>query len=325
MAEAARDLYAILGVARDVDAEALRTAYRKLARKYHPDVNPGDKSAEERFKEISRAYDVLSDAEKRRNYDEFGEVSLEAGFDAKRAREAKERFEARFGRGGGAGFEPPGAESFHFDDLDDLLGRFYRGRGEQGASFRMRGADVAAGLELDFLDALSGGTHSLTLQREGQDGRLTSENLTVRIPPGVRDGGRIRLPGRGGAGLGGGPAGDLWVRLRVRPHPVFSRDGDDLHMRVPISVREAVLGAKIEVPLPDGRATVSVPAGSDSGRKLRLRGKGAPDPETGKPGDLYVTVEIRVPRGLDDAERQRLDELLKPHDDGEELRKGLFR
>ncbi|HEX5067644.1 MAG TPA: DnaJ C-terminal domain-containing protein [Myxococcota bacterium] len=324
MAEPARDLYAILGVARDVDADALRAAYRKLARKYHPDVNPGDKSAEEQFKEISRAYDVLSDAEKRRNYDEFGEVSLEAGFDAKRAREAKERFEARFGRGGGAGFEPPGGESFHFDDLDDLLGRFYGGRGGE-RSFRMRGADAAAGLELDFLDALRGGTHSLTLQREGPDGQLRSENLTVRIRPGVRDGGRIRIPGRGGAGIGGGPSGDLWVRLHVRPHPVFSREGDDLHMRVPISVREAVLGAKIEVPLPEGRATVSVPAGTDSGRKLRLRGKGAPDPESGTPGDLYVTVEIRVPRGLDEAERKRLDELLASHDEGETLRKGLFR
>jgi DnaJ-class molecular chaperone len=324
MAEDTRDLYAVLGVARDVDADALRAAYRKLARKYHPDVNPGDKSAEERFKEISRAYDVLSDAEKRRNYDEFGEVSLEAGFDAKRAREAKERFEARFGRGGGPGFEPPGAESFHFDDLDDLLGRFYGGRGGE-RSFRMRGADAAASLELDFLDALRGGTHSLTLQREGAAGGLATENLTVRIRPGVRDGGRIRIPGRGGAGVGGGPAGDLWVRLRVRPHPVFSREGDDLHMRVPISVREAVNGAKIEVPLPDGRATVSVPAGTDSGRKLRLRGKGAPDPETGTPGDLYVTVEIRVPRGLDEAERKRLDELLATHDDGEDLRKGLFR
>jgi DnaJ-class molecular chaperone len=324
MAEPARDLYAILGVARDVDADALRASYRKLARKYHPDVNPGDKSAEEQFKEISRAYDVLSDPEKRRNYDEFGEVSLEAGFDAKRAREAKERFEARFGRGGGAGFEPPGGESFHFDDLDDLLGRFYGGRGGE-RSFRMRGADATAGLELDFLDALRGGTHSLTLQREGPDGQLRSENLTVRIRPGVRDGGRIRIPGRGGAGIGGGPAGDLWVRLHVRPHPVFSREGDDLHMRVPISVREAVLGAKIEVPLPEGRATVSVPAGTDSGRKLRLRGKGAPDPESGTPGDLYVTVEIRVPRGLDEAERKRLDELLASHDEGEALRKGLFR
>ena len=327
MAERARDLYQILGVARDVDADALRTAYRKLARQYHPDVNPGDKTAEDRFKEISRAYDVLSDPEKRRNYDEFGEVSLEGGFDAKRAREAKERFEARFGRGGEPGdFTPPGAEGFHFDDLDDLFGRFAGGRGGRGeASFRMRGPDVEGSLELDLLDALRGGPHTLTLSREGPDGDMKSETITVRIPAGARDGGRIRIPGRGAPGFGGGPPGDLWVRLRVRPHPVFTREGDDLHMRVPISVREALLGAKIEVPLPEGRATVSVPAGSDSGRKLRLRGKGARDPETGQAGDLYVTVEIRVPRGLDDATRNRLDELLAPHDDGESLRKGLFR
>ena len=127
-----QDLYAILGVARDCDAERLRSAYRKLARQYHPAVNPGDKSAEDHFKEISRAYDVLSDAEKRRNYDEFGEVSLEAGFDATRAREAKERFEARFGGGRPGGFAPPGAESFEFGDLDDLLGRIFRSRGGEG-------------------------------------------------------------------------------------------------------------------------------------------------------------------------------------------------
>lgn len=321
---APRDLYQILGVARDVDADTLRGAYRKLARQYHPDVNPGDKSAEERFKEISHAYDVLSDSEKRRNYDEFGEVSLEAGFDAKRAREAKERFEARFGRGAGGGFRPPGAEGFHFGDLDDLLGRYFGGRGEE-AGFRMRGSDLVAELELEFLDALRGGTHTLSLTREGADGKLATDTLTVRIPAGARDGGRIRIPGRGAPGLGGGPAGDLWVRIRVRPHPVFTREGDDLHMSVPITVREAVLGAKVEVPLPDGRATVTVPAGSDSGRKLRLRGKGARDPETGRAGDLYVTVEIRVPRDLDDAAKRRLDELLSPQEDGEKLRKGLFR
>jgi DnaJ-class molecular chaperone len=320
---APRDLYAILGVPRDSDADALRSAYRKLARQYHPDVNPGDKSAEERFKEISRAYDVLSDVEKRRNYDEFGEISLEAGFDATRAREARERFGARFGRGDqSGGFVPPGAENFHFGDLDDLLGRFFRGRGEQG-DFRTRGSDVAASLELDFLDALRGGTQTLVFAR-APGGEGAPEKLTVRIPPGVRDGGRIRLPGRGAPGIGGGPAGDLWVRIRVRPHPVFTREGDDLHLRVPISVREAVLGAKIEVPLPEGRATVSVPAGTDSGRKLRLRGKGARDPETGTAGDLYVVIEIRAPRGLDEATQRQLGELLSPHEEPD-LRKDLFR
>ena len=171
MAEPAkRDLYAILGVARDSDADALRSAYRKLARQYHPDVNPGDKAAEDRFKEISHAYDVLSDAEKRRNYDEFGEVSLEAGFDAKHAREARERFESRFGRGAqSGGFTPPGAESFEFGDLDDLLGRYFRSRGEE-ADFRARGSDVAASLELDLLDALRGGTQTLVFASPNASG-----------------------------------------------------------------------------------------------------------------------------------------------------------
>jgi DnaJ-class molecular chaperone len=323
MAEPAkRDLYAILGVARDSEADALRSAYRKLARQFHPDVNPGDKAAEDRFKEISRAYDVLSDPEKRRNYDEFGEVSLEAGFDATHAREARDRFESRFGRGAqSGGFTPPGAESFEFGDLDDLLGRYFRSRGEE-ADFRARGSDVAAQLALELLDALRGGTQTLVFA--SPDGGGAPEKITVRIPPGVRDGGRIRIPGRGRPGLGGGPAGDLWVRIRVRPHPVFTREGDDLHLRVPISVREAVLGAKIEVPLPEGRATVSVPAGTDSGRKLRLRGKGARDPETGTAGDLYVDIEIRVPRGLDEAAQKQLAELLGPQDDPE-LRKDLFK
>jgi curved DNA-binding protein len=327
MAERARDLYEVLGVARDADADAMRASYRKLARKYHPDVNPGDKAAEEKFKELSRAYDVLSDPEKRRNYDEFGEVSLEGGFDAKRAREAKERFEARFGRGGGRGFEgfeTQGGEGFEFGDLEDLFGRYFRNRGGEGGGVRMRGADLVSDLELDLLDALRGGTQSLRLAREGPDGRVKEETLNVRIPPGVRDGGRLRIPGRGGAGVGGAPAGDLWVRFHVRPHPVFARDGDDLTIRVPISVSEAVLGAKIEVPLPEGRATVTVPPGTDSGRKLRLRGKGARDPETGNAGDLYVDVEIRVPRQLDDAAKQKLQELLGA-EDGAELRKDLFR
>jgi len=322
MAEAAgRDLYSILGVPRDCDPDTLRSAYRKLARQYHPDVNPGDQSAEDRFKEISQAYDVLSDAEKRRNYDEFGEVALEAGFDATRAREAKERFDARFGqRGPGGGFATPGAESFQFGDLDDLLGRFFRGRGGEG-ELRTRGSDVVASLELDLLDALRGGTQTLVFAAAGAG---APEKLTVRIPPGVRDGGRIRIPGRGAPGVGGGPAGDLWVRIRVRPHPVFTREGDDLYLRVPISVREATLGAKIEVPLPEGRATVTVPPGSDSGRKLRLRGKGARDPETGQAGDLYAEIEIRAPRGLDETEKKRLDELLSSHEDPD-LRKDLFR
>jgi len=315
-----RDLYEVLGVARDSDADALRTAYRKLARKYHPDVNPGDAAAEEQFKAVSAAYAVLSDPEKRRNYDEFGHVSLESGFDAEAARKAREAFGARFGTAGADG----SSEEFQFGDVDDLLGRLF-GREQAGPRggggrrpFPVRGADFEAELELEFLEAALGGEKRLVLPGAGG----ASETLTVRIPPGVGDGGRIRIPGKGGAGHGGAPPGDLWARLRVRPHAVFRREGRDLVLELPITVSEAVAGAKVEIPTLDGRATVTVPAGTDSGRKLRLSGKGIPDPAGGPAGDLYAIVRIRVPRDLDDAGRKAL-EALEPFEP-QEPRKELF-
>jgi curved DNA-binding protein len=300
-----RDLYKLLGVSRDADAETLRKAYRKLARRYHPDVNPGDKAAEDRFKEISEAYDVLSDPTKRRNYDEFGEISLQGGFDAEQARRAREAFGARFGGGPETEFRTYGAggEAFEFGDLDDLLGRFgFGGRGRGGAAGRaagLRGSDVEATLELDFLEAVRGGEKRITLQLAGEDGRMRTETITVRIPPGVSDGGRIRLRGKGAPGLGGGPPGDLWAVVRIGPHPFFRREGRDVSLDVPVTVAEAIRGARIEVPTLDGRATVTVPPGTDSGRKLRLRGKGVPDPSGGPSGDLYVVIQIRVPKQLD--------------------------
>jgi len=320
-----RDLYAVLGVARDADAETLRKAYRKLARRLHPDVNPGDKAAEERFKEVSEAYDVLSDAEKRRNYDEFGEVALQGGFDAEKARRAREAFGARFGGepGGPGGYEFRSGEPFEFGDLDDLLGRFgFGGRGG-GRAAGLRGSDLEATLELDFMEAAKGGEKRLTLQLAGEDGRPQTQTLTVRIPPGVGDGGRIRLRGKGAPGLGGGPAGDLWATVRVRPHAVFRREGRDLIVDVPVTIAEAVRGAKIEVPTLDGRATVTVPPGTDSGKKLRLRGKGIPDPAGKAPGDLYVVIQVRVPKQLDADGLAALETLAKAGP--EDPRKELFR
>jgi DnaJ-class molecular chaperone len=317
------DLYETLGVPRDADAKAIKKAYRKLARQYHPDVNPGDTAAEERFKRISEAYAVLGDEEKRRNYDEFGEVSLEGGFDADAARRAREAFGARFGTGGRAeGFPGFGGESFSFDfgDLEDLLGRGFGGRG-RGRVRSLRGEDIQASLELDFLEAARGGEKRLTITRPSASGAPVTETVTVRIPPGVGDGGRIRLPQKGAPGLGGGPPGDLWATIRVRPHRVFRREGRDLYLEVPISIREAIRGAKIEIPTLEGRATVTVPPGTDSGRKLRLRGKGIADPGGGSPGDLFVTVQIRVPRDLSDEVEKRVDELaaFDPPDLREEL------
>ena len=314
------DPYEILGVARDADVAAIRKAYRKLARKHHPDLNPGDKAAEERFKEISRAWEVLEDPERRRNYDEFGAISLEAGFDAEKARQAREAFGSRFGTGGRPGAEGFG-EEFEFGDLDGLMGRFFGGRAEGGRGIRLRGADLEASLELDFLDAVRGAEHRLTLGGGG-GGAAGNETITVRIPPGVDTGGRLRIPGKGAPGFGGGPPGDLWVVLRVRPHRVFRREGRDLTFDLPISVAEAIRGAKVEVPTLDGRATLTIPPGTDSGTRLRLRGKGVPSPRGGAPGDLFARIQIRVPRDLDDGARRALAALDRFED--QDLRKDLF-
>jgi curved DNA-binding protein len=315
------DLYETLGVARDADVDAIRKAYRKLARKYHPDLNPGDKAAEERFKEISRAWEVLEDPARRRNYDEFGAISLEAGFDAEKARQAREAFGSRFG--GGARPGEGSFEEFEFGDLDDLLGRFMGGRpGGRGRDVRLRGSDVEAALELDFLDAVRGGEHRLTLARPTAEGGAASETITVRIPPGVDTGGRLRIPGKGGPGIGGGPPGDLHVELRVRPHRLFAREGRNLTFDLPITVSEAIRGAKVEVPTLDGRATLTIPPGTDSGTRLRLRGKGVPDPRGGAPGDLLARISIRVPRDLDDAAKRALDAVAQLED--RDIRKELF-
>ena len=304
---AKQDLYQILGCARDADEDAIRKAYRKLARKHHPDVNPNDKAAEDKFKDLSHAYSVLSDAEKRRNYDEFGEIALAGGFDAEAARRAREGFGGGGGRSGGFG----DAEGVPFEGLDDLFANLFERQGGGRGRMRGRGADVEAELELDFLDAARGAEQRLTLARPQPDGSLRQETVTVRIPPGVADGGRLRIPGKGGPGVGGGPAGDLHARIRVRPHRFFRRDERNLLVDVEVSVREATLGAKVEVPTLDGRVTLAIPPGTDSGTKLRVRGKGIPSPSGGKAGDLYAIVQIRVPRAVGAREQELLDELAK--------------
>ncbi|MDJ0868042.1 MAG: DnaJ C-terminal domain-containing protein [Myxococcota bacterium] len=300
-----RDPYEVLGVARDADADAIRTAYRALARKLHPDVNPGDSAAEERFKEVSEAYAVLSDEEKRKLYDEFGPISLEGGFDPEAARAARSPF--------GGGF--PGASSDGaFGSLEDLFGGLFgggarggfRGGGGFGRGFAIPGQDLEATLELEFLEAARGCERTLSVGRPTADGGVRHESVSVRIPPGVDEGGRIRLPQKGGEGHGGAPPGDLYARIRIRPHAYLRRDGRNLLLDVPVTVGEATLGAKVEIPTLEGRATVTIPPGTDSGQRLRLRGKGIPHPKGGPAGDLYATVQIRVPRDLDDAARERL-------------------
>jgi len=318
MPEKTQSLYETLGVARDADADALRKAYRKLAKQNHPDANPENKQAEQRFKDISRAYDVLSDPDKRAAYDEFGEIALQAGFDATAARRAQADFGQAFRGQHGADFDFGQGDA---GGMEELLSRMFGGGGggaRGGFGRNLRGPDVEAELELDFLEAVHGGEKKITLAHAGG-----SENITVRIPRGVADGGRIRLPGKGGASPGGGPRGDLYATIRVRSHPVFQRDGRDVLVEVPITVSEAIRGAQIEVPTLEGRATVSIPAGTDSGRKLRLRGKGVPDPSGAPAGDLYVVVQIRVPKQLDEAGLAHVDAIGEK--EAKDLREGLFR
>jgi curved DNA-binding protein len=293
-----KDLYAALGVARGASNEEIRAAYRKLARKYHPDVNPGDAKAEEHFKEVAFAYDVLSDPDKRSRYDEFGVQGLAPGFDPEQARSWK-----RWSEGAQ---RSPFHESFEADfDLEDLLSHLggLGGAGRRGAgawrTMPLRGRDAHAEVEVDFLDAAM--AREVRLQLAGR------ETLRVRIPPGAEDGTRVRLAGKGEPGAESGPPGDLYVSLRVRPHPFFRREGADLHVQVPVTIPELVLGASIEVPTPEGPVAMKVPPRSRPGQRLRLRGKGARRP--GKPdrGDLYVELEATLPEG-DDA---RLEELAR--------------
>jgi curved DNA-binding protein len=289
MAVAFRDYYETLGVPRDAADADIRSAYRKLARRYHPDINK-EEDAEDRFKEVAEAYEVLSDPEKRERYDRLGanwrrgdDVSGAPGFDgAGRAGESGAfRFEF-----GDAGFS---------DFFESLFGA------PSGASgLRVRGGDQEATIELSLEEAAAGGPLRITLD----DGR----SFTVEVPPGVREGQRIRLAGRGGAGIGDAPAGDLFLRVRLRPHRRFRVEGADLHTDLPVTPWEAALGATLEVRTLTGSAKVRLPAGSSSGRRLRLRGEGMPG-RGGGHGDLYARVQIMVPRSLSDRERELFQEL----------------
>jgi len=281
------DLYGVLGVARDADADAIRTAYRRLAREHHPDVNPGDASAEDRFKSISAAYHVLSDPEKRKLYDEFGRAGLADGFDPEQARAYRRWAEGArrspYHESFGAG---PGGDAGDVD-VEELLSSFF---GERRRGPR-RGRDARGDVEVSFLDAVRGGEVSIELPGQGR--------LRVRIPAGADDGTRIRLAGKGEPGRDGGGPGDLVLSLHVAKHPLYQRDGDDLSYDLPVTIPELVLGARVDAPTPDGVVSLEVPAGSANGRRLRLRGKGAAKRGTSERGDLTVRLVAVLPESSD--------------------------
>jgi DnaJ-class molecular chaperone len=303
-----RDYYEILGVARDATPEQIKKAYRTLARKHHPDVNPGEKTAEAKFKEAQAAYDILSDPEKKQRYDLYGHAAFE-GAGAAGPRSGASEWSARAGG--------PGAENIDFSQFfgggvepgdgggmfEDLLSRF--GGGRTRRSGPRRGADLEASITIPFATAVLGGTTSIQITRD--DG--TREPLDIRIPPGTEAGQRLRLKGRGTPGEANAPAGDLTILVEVQPHPLFRREGSNLSIEVPIAIDEAVLGAKIDVPTLSG-STVSlpVPAGTSSGQKLRVRGKGVPAHGDQPEGDLYVILRIVVPKNLDDESRRLIRE-----------------
>jgi curved DNA-binding protein len=300
----AKDLYATLGVAKDADEDTIKKAFRKLAMKYHPDKNPG-KANEQRFKEVNQAHEVLSDPKKRALYDEFGEESLSQNFDAERARVVRQYGggfrPGRAGAGGaGPGFDVQEIFGGGGGDIGDIFGEiFSRGRGGRAARGASRGQDVENSVTIDFTSAVKG--TQLQLQRG-------DETVTVRVPPGAHQGSRLRIPGQGGQGHGGGPPGDLLLTIHVTPHPYFRREGDDLHVDVPITLGEAYRGEKIRVPTPDGEVTLKVPKHTQSGSVTRLRGKGVA--KKGKePGDLYVKFIVHVPTD-DDPEVAKAVDLL---------------
>lgn len=287
---AAEDPYKILGVKSEASQDEIRRAYRKLAKKHHPDLNPGKKEAEARFKEITAAYDLLSDPEKRARFDR-GEI------DASGAERPDRSFYRRYAEGAqGAKYQTEGGgfgEDFG-DIFTDLFGQGRRRRAGfgEGPGIRLRGADRSFALTVDFLDAARGARKRLDLG--------PGHSLEVTIPPGIRDGQILRLQGQGEPGIGGGPPGDALIEVHVEPHPFFRREGDDIHLEVPVTLAEAVLGAKITVPTIGGPVSMTVPKGSDTGSVLRLRGRGIAAP-SGRQGDQLVTLKI-VLGGKPDAE-----------------------
>jgi molecular chaperone DnaJ len=350
----ASTLYDTLGVSKSASADEIKKAYRKLAREFHPDKNPGDKAAEERFKEIQTAYDVLSDADKRKQYDRFGATN-------------------------GRGPAGPGGANANFDfggfdmgDLGDLLGGIFGGGAQRGSASRrqpVRGADIEAQVQLAFEDALTGAEVKVPVEvttacREcggtgaqpgtapvicpecnGRGVKAESQGLfalsqpcprcrgngtviekpcpkchgsgrerrmktyTVKIKPGVKDGTRIRLKGKGEAGENGGPAGDLVVVTRVTPSATYERRGDDLVVQVPVSYPTATLGGKVDVPTPEGAVSLKIPAGSEDGKLLRIKGRGAPRLNGGGKGDVLARVRIEVPKRVNKKERELLEQL----------------
>lgn len=305
---AEEDFYKALNVSRGATDEELQKAYRDLARKYHPDLHPDDKDAKRKFQEVQRAYDVLSDSKKRQMYDRFG-----SDF---------ENVQSGGGPSPGEGTWQP--NQGNFDDFDfsqifggagaDIFSQFRTEGGGAPGGTRQRhrrpqkGADLRFEHEIPFNTAIVGGETTISLRRAAGN----VESITVKIPPGIEDGKTIRLREQGEPSPNGGAAGDLLLKIRVAEHPYFQRRGQNLHVKLPVSLAEAVSGAKVDVPTPSGTVTLSVPPGSSSGTRLRIRGHGV-ESNKGKAGDLFAELQLVLPEGLDDEDREQIQKLDAKH------------
>ena len=347
MSTSTKDYYDVLGVKKDASTDEIKKAYRKMARKFHPDLNPGVKAAEKKFKEINEAYEVLSDAKKRAEYDQFGKTPFE-----------------------GAGFEGFGASGFDFGSggVGDIFSDLFGGFGQREVP--LKGSDLSTHLDISLEEAYSGVTKTINATREvsckgcggtgaeayqtcssckgagsiqqsrgvfrlsqpcpvckgrgkmitkackacrGNGSTVATETIKVKIPPGADTGSRVRLKGMGGAGAKGGHPGDLYIELSVRPHPLFKRDGNNIFVEVPVTVVEAVLGGKIKVPTLGGLVTMTLPSSTDSGKKFRLKGKGIPNRRTGISGDEFAVIKIVVPKKVTNKTKDALKEIEKAY------------
>ncbi|HSA58719.1 MAG TPA: DnaJ C-terminal domain-containing protein [bacterium] len=293
-----KDPYEILGVARSASQDEIKKSYRRLAKKYHPDVNKGDKAAEEKFKEISQAYEIVGDEEKRKKYDQFGQWAEQGGFDPRH-----QPYRTYTWTSGGPGGRGGGAEFDMNDIFENIFGAGFsgarRGRGRAQPEWfgeepqEAPAQDVHSTLEIGFEEAVRGTKRRIAITRNGHDDRID-----VKIPAGIRDGGKIRIPGKGAG------RGDLYIQVKVAPHASFWREEDDLYVNVPITVTEAVLGATVRVPTLDGAVNLKIPPGTPSGQKFRFKGKGAPHLDHSGQGDQFAVVKIVVPPDLDEETKE---------------------
>lgn len=315
---ASKDYYKTLGVSRSASEKDIKSAYRKLARKFHPDVNPGDKQAEDKFKEIGEAYEVLSDPQKRRQYDQFGS-NWQRGPVSGVHPSWQEVFRQAQRRGGTpAGRRPAGAgPSIDFETaMGGDFGEFFEGlfgRGARGATApRPRaGEDLEQEITVSLDEAFHGGSREFVIDVPGADGKMTRERIEVKIPPGIEDGKRLRVAGKGHPGTAGGPRGDLYLRVRLRPHPQFERRGNDLVTEVEVPVWLAALGGEVQVRTLAGGGSFNIPPETQNGRTFRLRGQGMPIYGGTGRGDLLVKVKLVMPERLTDKERDLFEQLRK--------------